>query len=181
MVYVILFVIIFILWFVIYKSKYINPYKVTLICGAKGSGKSTYAVHLALKYLNKKFWVWDNSIRRFAPHRWHVYTNMHMQLDGIYYLDRPEDIGKFTVPEYSVLIFDEINTLPGWDNRDFKNMAKSTITWIRYARQYRVKCFFCLRPGTLTVKSRVLLIKFLFVEMWLVSWFNFARSKKELL
>ena len=169
MVYVIFLLLILFIYLKINQIKLNNPFKVTLVCGSKGSGKSTYACSVALHYLNKRFYTWDAGLKRFINHRWHVYTNMHMELDGVYYIDVPENLGRLTVPPYSVLIFDEINTLPGWDNRDFKNMAKSTISWMRYSRQYKVRCFFLARPGTLTKRLNLLLMKFLFAEILLLS------------
>ena len=180
MVYVISILLILYVVYNVHKFKLYNPYKVTLVCGQKGSGKSTYACSVALKYLNKKFYTWDSGIKKYVAHRWHVYTNMHMQLDGVYYLEYPEKIGQMTVPPYSVLIFDEINTLPGWDNRDFKNMAATTIKWMRYSRQYKVRCFFCLRPGTVTRRSKIWLTKFLYAEILLLSLLPSEEWKKEL-
>ena len=43
--------------------KYLNPYKLYLVFGKKGSGKSTYLVKLAKQYLKRK-------------KHWNIYTNM---------------------------------------------------------------------------------------------------------
>ena len=41
-------------------KKYLNPYKLFLVFGKKGSGKSTYLIKLASKYLKRKWLVYTN-------------------------------------------------------------------------------------------------------------------------
>ena len=43
--------------FMLVTRKWMNPYKLYLVFGKKGSGKSTYLVKLACKYLKKGWYV----------------------------------------------------------------------------------------------------------------------------
>ena len=47
--------------------KYLNPYKLYLVFGKKGSGKSTYLVKLARKHLKKGWIVYTNMEELFMP------------------------------------------------------------------------------------------------------------------
>ena len=70
--------------------KYLNPFKLTMVFGKKGSGKSTLMVRLAYKYLARG---------------WNVYCTE--KLDGCYFIDY-NDIGFFNIPPNSVLLVDEV-------------------------------------------------------------------------
>ena len=81
-----------------------NPYKLYMVFGKKGSGKSTYLCKLAKSYLKKKFIV---------------YTNMtDCRIPGVRLID-PEKLGDFVPEPRSCVLLDEVGML--YDNRNFKS------------------------------------------------------------
>lgn len=97
--------------------KYRNPYKLFMVFGKKGSGKSTLMCKLALKYSKKGFQVYCNS---YIP--------------GTYYFNA-EDVGYAHFPENSVLLVDEVGMI--WDNRDFKSFKKEVRDYFKLQRHYK--------------------------------------------
>lgn len=102
-------------------KKYINPYKLTMVFGKKGSGKSTLMVRLAYRYL---------------ANGWDVYCTE--RLDGCYYIDY-NDIGFKQIPPNSVLLVDEVGMI--WDNRNYKSFKAEVRDWFKLQRHYKVKVF----------------------------------------
>lgn len=99
--------------------KYLNPYKLTMVFGKKGSGKSTLMVRLAYEYLAKGWTV-------FCTER----------LDGCVHIDY-KDIGYKLIPPNSLLLVDEVGMI--WDNRQFKDFKPEVRDWFKLQRHYRVK------------------------------------------
>lgn len=104
--------------FIVYHVvKYRNPYKLYMVFGKKGSGKTTLMNKLAVKYRKKG---------------WSVYSNS--RLPGCYYFPIDE-FGKISFPEDSLILIDEVGLI--WDNRDFKSFPKHVKTYFKYQRQYK--------------------------------------------
>lgn len=99
--------------------KYLNPYKLTMVFGKKGSGKSTLMVRLAYEYLAKGWTV-------FCTER----------LDGCVHIDY-NDIGFKNIPPNSLLLIDEVGMI--WDNRNYKNFKTEVRDWFKLQRHYKVK------------------------------------------
>lgn len=99
--------------------KYLNPYKLTMVFGKKGSGKSTLMVRLAYQYLAKGWTV-------FCTER----------LDGCVHIDY-KDIGFKQIPPDSLLLIDEVGMI--WDNRNFKQFKPEVRDWFKLQRHYKVK------------------------------------------
>lgn len=97
--------------------KYVNPYRLYMIFGKKGSGKTTYIAKHAIKYLKAG---------------WTVYCNI--EIPGTI-LFNPEQLGLYTMPEHSVLFIDEVGMI--WDNRDYKSFPKHVRDYFKYQRQYK--------------------------------------------
>lgn len=97
--------------------RYRNPYKLFMVFGKKGSGKSTLMCKLAIKYTKKGFTVYCNS---YIP--------------GTYYFDAA-DVGFVHFPENSVLLIDEVGMI--WDNRDFKTFKKEVRDYFKLQRHYK--------------------------------------------
>ncbi len=97
--------------------KYRNPYKLFMVFGKKGSGKSTLMCKLAIKYSKKGY---------------HVYCNSY--IPGTYYFDAA-DVGFYHFPENSVLLIDEVGMI--WDSRDFKSFKKEVRDYFKLQRHYR--------------------------------------------
>lgn len=100
-------------------KKYLNPYKLTMVFGKKGSGKSTLMVRMAYEYLAMGWTV-------FCTER----------LDGCIFIDY-QDIGFKNIPPNSLLLVDEVGMI--WDNRNFKNFKNEVRDWFKLQRHYKVK------------------------------------------
>ena len=137
--------------FVLLTQKYVNPYKLIMIFGKKGSGKSTTLTKLALTHIKKGWTVYSTE---FIP--------------GTYYI-APEDIGKVQLVDFNyvpfepsnykglvrvlktwinnivpyapkiLLLVDEVGMI--WDNRDFKNFKTHVRDFFKLQRHYHVKCY----------------------------------------
>ena len=119
--------------------EYVNPFKLFMIFGKKGSGKSTYLVKLAYKYLKRG---------------WHVYTNIaDMALPGIRIID-PQLLGDFVPVANSLLLIDEAGTL--YDNRNFKTFKESTRDFYKYQRHYKCIVYLASQDFDVDKKLRVL-------------------------
>lgn len=116
--------------------KYVNPYKLYLVFGKKGSGKSTYLTRVALTYLRKG---------------WKVYTNMpDMSIPGVRYYDT-DNFGDFTPDANSCLLLDEVGMI--FDNRNFKNFKPSVRDFFKLQRHY--KCVIYMASQTFDVDKKI--------------------------
>ena len=102
-------------------KKYINPYKLIMVFGPKGSGKSTYLAKVAIEHIKKG---------------WTVYSTL--KIPFTYYI-KESDIGFFHIPENSVLLIDEVGMI--WDNRQFKNFKMEVRDWFKLQRHHKVKVY----------------------------------------
>lgn len=116
----------FFFWFIVAlllfhfaTRKYLNPYKLTMVFGKKGSGKSTLMVRMAYEYLSRGWTV-------FCTER----------LDGCILINY-EDIGFKNIPPNSLLLVDEVGMI--WDNRNFKQFKTEVRDWFKLQRHYKVK------------------------------------------
>ena len=100
-------------------KKYLNPYKLTMVFGKKGSGKSTLMVRMAYEYLAMGWTV-------FCTER----------LDGCIYINY-KDIGFKVIPPQSLLLVDEVGMI--WDNRNYKDFKPEVRDWFKLQRHYKVK------------------------------------------
>jgi len=99
--------------------RYLNPYKLTMVFGKKGSGKSTLMVRMAYEYLSKG---------------WTVFCTE--KLDGCVHIDY-NDIGFKQIPPCSLLLVDEVGMI--WDNRNYKSFKPEVRDWFKLQRHYKVK------------------------------------------
>lgn len=114
-----------------------NPYKLYLVFGKKGSGKSTYLVKLAFNYLRKG---------------WYVYTNMQdMMLPGVRLIN-VDDLGDFVPVAHSVLLIDEVGMI--WDNRNYKNFKPSVRDFFKLQRHYKVVTYLASQTFDIDKKLR---------------------------
>lgn len=144
----------YVLWFVIIAfcysfvvRKYKNPYKLYMVFGKKGSGKSAYLVRQAIKY-QKKGYI--------------VYTNMSdCCLEGVRIIN-PDKLGDFVPVRDSCLLLDEVGML--YDNRNFKNFKTSVRDFFKLQRHYKVTCYLASQTFDIDKKLRDLTD-----EMFLIS------------
>lgn len=123
--------------FLLVTKKWANPYKLYLVFGKKGSGKSSYLVKLAVKYLKKG---------------WFVYTNMpDMVVNGVRLIDI-SDLGDFVPVAHSLLLVDEVGMI--WDNRNFKNFKPSVRDFFKLQRHYKVITYLASQTFDIDKKLR---------------------------
>lgn len=129
-----LFLLLFLLLFLISWDPFLllppkfSPSSLTLVYGAPGSGKSTYAAFLTKSFLKRGIPVFSN-----------------VPIKGAFVLDK-SDIGFFDIPS-GVVILDEIGTV--YNNRDFsKNFVtkkgeseSSSLRWFKQHRHEGVQIF----------------------------------------
>lgn len=125
-------------------KKYINPYKLYMVIGKKGSGKSTMLVRLAYEHIRKG---------------WKVYTTEY--LPGCFHLDY-SDIGAFDIPAGSVLLVDEVGMV--WDNRKYKTFPDYLRDWFKYQRHEGVKVYLFSQTFDVDKKIRDLVDNMYLVE-----------------
>lgn len=104
-----------------YVIRYSNRYRLTMIFGKKGSGKSTTLCKLAFKYLKKG---------------WTVYCTE--PIPGTLRFDVKE-LGKKHFKEHSAILIDEVGMI--WDNRDFKSFEKHVRNWFKYQRHAKCRVY----------------------------------------
>lgn len=148
---IIIFIIIFFLLIWIYwVFRMLNPWKLILYVGKKGSGKSTIAVkqmsrvpkaiiHVPGRVLFK---IKNREIHgpgKFKLVKLKVYSNFKVNIPGLQTEKfNPSELGvSFFPDEYSVCYCDEISLY--WWNRNFKSMNEKTVEWFRNQRKYKVK------------------------------------------
>ena len=121
------FCIVFMFWLVFNFIKYRNPYKLYMVFGKKGSGKTTLMTKLALKYSKPASWF---------NKRWYTSRPVFCNtlIPGTYYFNI-EDIGLADFPPNSVILIDEVGMI--WDNRDFKNFKNHVRDYFKLQRHYR--------------------------------------------
>lgn len=112
-----LIIILIMIWFGYHIIKYRNPYKLYMVFGRKGSGKTTLMTKLALQYQKKGFQVYSNT-----------------EIPGCYMFD-VDDFGLVHFPPNSLILVDEVNLI--WDNRDYKSFPKHVQKYFRLQRHYR--------------------------------------------
>lgn len=137
-------------------KKYANPYKLIMIFGKKGSGKSTLIAKLALQHLKKG---------------WLVYSSIDLHIDGVRIFN-VQDIGKMVFPEKSVVFIDEVGMI--WDNRDFKNFRNDVRDYFKLQRHYKNKVYLFSQSFDIDVKLRNLTDQ-IFITTCHMNVFSIAR------
>lgn len=122
--------------FSLIARKYSNPYKLIMVFGKKGSGKSTLIAKLALRYLKQ------GKV---------VYSNIELNIPGIRVFD-VQQIGCFVFPEESIVFIDEVGMI--WDNRDYKNFRTEVRDYFKLQRHYRNTVYLFSQTFDIDVKLR---------------------------
>lgn len=127
----------------IYSRKFLNPYRLYMVFGKKGSGKTTYLVKLILRY---------HKLGR--P----VYTTLSPDeisdtLDYVHFVNA-DDIGRFVPPPEAVLLVDEVGMI--WDNRNYKNFRTDVRDYFKLQRHYRNIVYLFSQTFDIDIKLRTL-------------------------
>lgn len=135
LVIIILLVVLYVLSFIA-NRKFGNPWRLYMVFGKKGSGKSSYLIKLAYRYLKKGFVV---------------YTNMEdCVIPGVRLIDI-RHVGDFVPVQHSLLLLDEVGMI--WDSRDFKNFKTPVRDFFKLQRHY--KCIVYLASQTFDVDKKI--------------------------
>lgn len=125
------------LCFYIWTFKFVNIYRLYMLFGGKGSGKSSLLVKLAYKHLRKG---------------WLVYTNMdELVLPGLRHIEI-EHIGDFVPERHSLLLLDEVGMV--WDARDYKAFRRPVRDFFKLQRHYHVKVYLASQKFDIDKKLR---------------------------
>lgn len=116
-------------------KKYINPYKLYMVFGKKGSGKTTYLVKLALKYQKQGR---------------DVYTNV--DVPGCYKLSK--DYVDYEIPAGSVVMIDEAGMV--YDNRKYKTFSDAVRDWYKLQRHRHLIVYLFSQDFDIDLKLRQL-------------------------
>ena len=129
---IILIVCIFI--FALYARRFRNPYKLIMVFGKKGSGKSTFITKTAIKYIKKGYTVYST-----------------IPVPGTRIFD-VEMLGRFTPEPESIIFCDEVGMV--WDNRQYKNFRPEVRDWFKLQRHYRCTVYLFSQTFDIDVKLR---------------------------
>lgn len=138
-----------------FYKKYYNPYKLFMVFGKKGAGKSTYLTMLAVKYA-----------KQGRP----VYSTLNVPY--AFKLDHA-DIGFRHFPPGSVLLIDEVGMI--WDNRNFKNFKPEVRDYFKLQRHYRHTVYLFSQSFDVDLKLRTLTDR-MFLLVNPMGWFTYIRS-----
>lgn len=119
-----------------FAIRYRNPYKLYMVFGKKGSGKTTFMTALAFKYLK-------------AGRK--VYCTV--RIPGTYYFSA-DLVGKVEFPAESVILIDEVGMI--WDNRDFKNFRTDVRDFFKLQRHYKNIIWLFSQTWDIDIKLRTL-------------------------
>lgn len=133
---IILGVLCLIILFLFLTRKYRPIWKMYMVFGKKGSGKSTFLIKKAYKYQKKGYTVYTNMLDCMLP--------------GARIVDL-ELLGEFTPEEKSVCLWDEVGMI--YDNRNFKSFKPATRDWYKLQRHYR--CIVYLASQTWDVDAKL--------------------------
>lgn len=123
--------------FLLYWTKKLNnPYKLYMVFGRKGSGKSTYMQKLAYQYWKKGRQVFSNTDMMYC-------TKININM-----------LGHYVPPYNSVLLIDEVGMI--WDNRNFKNFRTDVRDYFKYQRHHKNIVYLFSQTFDVDVKLRVL-------------------------
>lgn len=135
MLYLLLFALVLLaIPFAYFTYCYRNPYKLIMVFGKKGSGKTTFLAKKSYQYLKKG-----------RP----VYTTEY--IPGTIHFD-VDKIGYITFPENAVLMIDEVGMI--WDNRNFKTFKPEVRDYFKYQRHEKHTVYLFSQTFDVDVKLR---------------------------
>lgn len=120
--------------YVKYLSRFRNPYKLIMVFGKKGSGKSTLITKLAQQYIKKGVLVYST-----------------IDVPGCRVFDVSQ-VGLCNFPEESVVFIDEVGMI--WDNRQYKDFKSHVRDWFKLQRHNKVTVYLFSQTFDVDVKLR---------------------------
>lgn len=132
-----------------------NPYKLIMIFGKKGSGKTTLITKLAYKYWKKGRPVYSTIDTPFSQF-------FDVQL-----------IGQHVFPENSVVFIDEVGMI--WDNRNYKQFRTDVRDYFKLQRHYKNTVYLFSQSFDVDIKLRNLTDHMYLVKCYF-GFFSVARK-----
>lgn len=114
--------------------KFNNPYRLYMVFGKKGSGKTTYMCKLAVQYHKLGREVYSNVV---LPYSHLIDVNL---------------LGHVVPPPESVLLIDEVGMI--WDNRNFKAFREDVRDYFKLQRHYRNIVYLFSQTFDIDIKLR---------------------------
>lgn len=111
-----------------------NPYKLIMVFGKKGSGKTTFITKTAINYIKKGITV---------------YTTI--PVPGARLFD-VKNIGSYSFDPDSVIMIDEVGMI--WDNREYRNFKSDVRDWFKLQRHYRNTVYLFSQTFDIDIKLR---------------------------
>lgn len=121
MLYVLITFCLFISLLIFIKRRFSSPWRLIMVFGKKGSGKSCYMVHEMLRHL-KKGWI--------------VYTDLAVNIPGIRLINAL-DLSKFKPEANSLVCLDEAGLT--FNNRNYKTFSDGMTEYVKLQRHFKVK------------------------------------------
>lgn len=140
---------------IILTLKYKNPYKLIMVFGKKGSGKTTFIAKTAYKY-----------IKQGRP----VYSTVYVP--GVHVFD-VNDIGKCAPPPEAVIFIDEVGMI--WDNRQYKNFRNDVRDYFKLQRHYHHTVYLFSQTFDIDIKLRNL-TDAMYLTRCHMGWLSVARK-----
>lgn len=128
----------FLLFFVYSVFKFRNPYRLHLVIGKKGAGKTTYLSRVGQSVLRSGVKVYAN-----------------FRLSGAVYFDTSDiDSGNYSFDYGSVVLIDEAGTV--WDSRNYSKFSPHTRDFFKYQRKLGLTVYLASQTSDVDVKIRIL-------------------------
>lgn len=107
---------------IFFGLKYRSPYKLFMVFGKKGSGKTTFLTKLAYNYSRRGYKVYCTD----------------PTIANSFTFD-PQLVGTFDFDQNSLVLIDEVSLI--WSNRDFKTFSRKVDAWFRLMRHKKCICY----------------------------------------
>lgn len=140
--------------FVLFK-KYKNPFKLIMVFGKKGSGKTTFLTKMAYKYIMKGY-----------P----VYSTVYVPGANVFDVN---NIGTMGFPRKAVIFIDEVGMI--WDNRNYKNFKESVRDYFKLQRHYNHTVYLFSQTFDIDLKLRNLTDSMYLVRCYM-GWLSVAKK-----
>lgn len=142
-------------------ESYLNPYKLIMVFGKKGSGKTTFLTKQAIKHMKKG---------------WKVYSNI--EIPGTILMDKDDSMAYYHIPPNSLILVDEVGMI--WDNRKYANFKDEVRDYFKLQRHYKHKVILCSQAFDIDKKLRDLTDEMYLLTNFLRVWSMLRKINKKI-